>query len=116
MLDDLVGGVVGTATDDPGLCAGLVVLLYRGSDGVHISETGLAGGLVGLGTYNRDGVLADVLEPDKLEIAVSVAVNTLGLVLADDDVSQGSAGLEVEDGILPVCSAYCLVSCCMYTE
>lgn len=54
MLDDLVCSVVGTSSNDPRLLAGLVLL-----DG--------------------DGVLADVLEPDKFESAVALAVNALGL-------------------------------------
>lgn len=78
MLDDLVRGVVGTTADDPGLLAGLVVL-----DG--------------------DGILADVLEPNVLDGAVAVAVDTLGLVLANDGVLQGSAGTDHEDGVLVTC-------------
>lgn len=53
-------------------------------------------------TYHGDGVLADILEPDKFEGAGPVAVHTLSLVLADDDVLERGAGLEVEDGVLPV--------------
>lgn len=30
VLDDLVTGLVGTATDDPGVITGLIVLLHRG--------------------------------------------------------------------------------------
>lgn len=74
MLDDLVASVVGATTNYPGLLTGLVVL-----DG--------------------NGILADVLKPDELEVARAVAVNTLGLVLADDDVSQGRARAKEEDGV-----------------
>ena len=51
-------------------------------------------------TYNGDGVLADILEPDELESAVSLAVNTLGLVLTDDDVLEGSTLVEQENSVL----------------
>lgn len=77
MLDDLVGTVVSTTTNDPSLGACLVVL-----DG----ET----------------VLADILPPDELKGAVTIAVDTLSLVLADDHVAKSRALVEVEDGILPV--------------
>ena len=74
MLNDLVAGLVGTTADDPSLVTGLVVL-------------------------NADGVLTDVLEPDELEGAGTIAVNALLLVLADDGVLQGGASAEDEDGI-----------------
>lgn len=51
-------------------------------------------------TYDGDGVLADVLEPDKLEGAGAAAVNALGLVLSDDNVPQGRTRVQEEDGIL----------------
>lgn len=72
VLDDLVGGGEGAAADDVGLAIAL--------DG--------------------DGVLAHVLEPDVLEVAGAEAVDALGLVCADDDVLQGCAVLEDEDGVL----------------
>lgn len=97
VLDDLVGGFVGASADDPAVIAGLVVFL-RMSGG--FDTTGDQGSGV---TYDGDGVLADILEPDKLEGAGPVAVHTLGLILSNDDVSQRGAGLEVEDGVLPVC-------------
>lgn len=74
MLDHLVAGVVCATANDPGLLPSLVVL-------------------------DADGVLADVLEPHELEVAVAVAVNTLGLVLANDHVAKGRAGAEEEDGV-----------------
>lgn len=74
VLDDFVAGVVGTTADDPRFLAGLVVL-----DG--------------------DGILAYVLEPNKLEVAGAVTVHALSLVLANDNVSQGCAGSEQENGI-----------------
>lgn len=52
--------------------------------------------------YNGDGILADILEPHELEIAVALAVYTLGLVLADDDVPQRGAGMEEENGVIRV--------------
>lgn len=48
---------------------------------------------------DRDGVLADVLEPDKLERAGAQAVNALHLVGADDDVLERGALLQDKDGI-----------------
>jgi predicted thioredoxin/glutaredoxin len=54
VLDDLVRCVVSTTTDDPGLLSGLVF-------------------------FDGDGVLADILEPDELESAVTLAVYTFGL-------------------------------------
>lgn len=63
VLNDLVGSVVGTATND----------------------------VLGAVTLEGDGVLANVLEPDVLEVAGAQAVDSLALVGADDDVSQGGA-------------------------
>lgn len=77
VLDNLVRTVVSTTTDDPGLGASLIVL-----DG--------------------KSVLADVLPPDVLKSAVTGAVDTLSLVLADDDVAESGALVEVEDGVLVV--------------
>lgn len=50
-------------------------------------------------TLDGDSVLADVFEPDVLEGARALAVDTLGLVLADNDVLKSGALLEHEDGI-----------------
>lgn len=75
VLNDLIRGVVGTTANDPGLLSGLVVL-----DG--------------------DGILADVLEPDVLNGAVAIAVDALGLVLADDGVLQSTTGTDEEHGVL----------------
>jgi hypothetical protein len=66
--------MIGTSTDNPRLRASLIVL-----DG--------------------DGVLTNILEPDVLERAVSVAVNTFGLVLADDGVFESGSGAEDEDSV-----------------
>jgi hypothetical protein len=46
--------VVSTATNDPGLLSSLVL-------------------------FDRDSILADILEPDELESAVTLAVYTFGL-------------------------------------
>jgi hypothetical protein len=46
------------------------------------------------------GILADVFPPDILNGARALAVNSLDLVLSDDDVLQGSTVLEDEDGVL----------------
>lgn len=71
VLDDLVGGVVGAAADDVGRAVAL----------------------------DRDGVLANVLEPDVLEGTAAQAIDALSLVGADDDVLEGGALFENEDGV-----------------
>lgn len=48
----------------------------------------------------RDGVLADLLEPGELDVAGAQAVDALALVGADDDVADGGAVLEDEDSVL----------------
>jgi hypothetical protein len=51
-------------------------------------------------TYNGDGVLTDVLEPNILDgAATAEAVDAFALVLADYHVAQGCAGAENEDGV-----------------
>lgn len=50
------------------------------------------------GVGRASHTLADITEPNVLERAGALAVNTLELVLADDDIAQGSAVLEDEDG------------------
>lgn len=89
----LVGRVVSTTTNDPGLSSSCVLL-------------------------DRESVFADILPPDELlehnvsiclvydasrdathKIAVTLAVDTFGLVLADNHIAQSSARLEKEDGV-----------------
>lgn len=72
VLDDLVGSLVGTASNDVG------------------SST----------TLDSDGILADVLEPDELEVTSAKAVNTLLLVGTNNDVTKGSAILKDENSVL----------------
>jgi hypothetical protein len=72
VLDDLVGSLVGTASDDVG------------------SST----------TLDSDSILADVLEPDELEVTSAKAVNTLLLVGTNNDVTKGSAILKDENSVL----------------
>lgn len=74
VLNNLVRGVVSTTANDPGVVARGIVL-------------------------HGDGILADILEPDELERAGAIAVDTLSLVLADDDVLEGGALAEEEDGV-----------------
>ncbi|KAI6749367.1 hypothetical protein HG530_015206 [Fusarium avenaceum] len=72
VLDELVGSLVGTASNDVG------------------SST----------TLDSDGILADVLKPDELEVTGTKAVNALLLVGTNDDIAKGSTILEDEDSIL----------------
>ena len=45
-------------------------------------------------SYDGNGILADVLEPEKLKVTTSsFAVNTLSGRLSDNDVAQGAASL-----------------------
>jgi hypothetical protein len=81
VLDDLIGRMVSAATDDPAVGARLVVL-------------------------DAECVFADVLPPHEFQRAVTGAVDSFGLVLADDHVAQGSAFAEVEDRVFPVCIAF----------
>lgn len=74
VLEDLVLGTVGTAALDVGGVTGVLVL-----DG--------------------EGVLANRAPPDVLESAGTLAVDTLDLVGADDDVLQGTALLDLEDSV-----------------
>jgi hypothetical protein len=71
-LDDLVGGVEGTATTDDG------------SSGLLLQS---------------DSVLTDVLEPDILESARALAVDTLSLARADNDVAESGTVFEDEHSI-----------------
>jgi len=48
-------------------------------------------------TKGRDSVLTDVTEPDVGQGTSSLAVNTLELVLANDDIGDGSTILQNED-------------------
>lgn len=50
-------------------------------------------------THDGNGVFADVLKPDVFKVASPKTVHALLLVLADDDVPQGRAGLQEKDGI-----------------
>lgn len=95
VLDDLVVGTVGTASDDEGFVAGGIFLLFRVSvrgSPVRQPEKVL--------TYDRDGIFADILKPDVLESTGAHAMDTLHLVGANNDVLQGRAGLKNEDSII----------------
>lgn len=50
-------------------------------------------------TLEGESVLADLLPPDVLDGARTLAVNTLDLISANDDVLEGSTVLEDEDGV-----------------
>lgn len=74
MLDNLVGCVVGTTTNNPRLRAGFVLL-------------------------DRDCVFTYVLEPHELDVAISLAVHTLCLILSDNDVAERRTRFQQEDCI-----------------
>lgn len=74
MLHNLVTRMVRAATNDPRMLSSLIVLY-------------------------GNGVLADVFEPNELKSAMSVAVDTFRLVLADDDVAECGTGAKQEDSI-----------------
>ena len=79
VLDDLVCGVESTTADDVGSTI----------------------------TLDGDGILADVLEPDKLQRARAQAVNTLTLVGTDDDVAESGTLLEDKDSVGLTCEPCC---------
>jgi hypothetical protein len=72
MLNDFVGSMISSSTDDPRLGTSLVVL-------------------------DTDGIFADVFEPDVFERAVAIAMYTFGLVFTNDGVFQGGASFEEEN-------------------
>jgi hypothetical protein len=78
VLYHFVRSVIRTTTNDPRLLSGFVIL-------------------------DRDGILADILEPDVFERAVALAVDTFGLVLSDDDVAECGTFLEEEDSVGGAC-------------
>lgn len=79
VLDDLVFGVESTATPDDS----------HGTSGI---------------LFNRDGVLADILEPGVLNgTAAAETVDALSLVCANNDVPDGSTRLENEDCVALTC-------------
>ena len=72
MLDDLVLDFLGTTTDDHSITS----------------------------TENRDGILADVTEPDVGQCAGTKAVDTLKRISANDDVGDGCTVLEEENSVV----------------
>lgn len=86
--------VVGVEVDDVDVATAVVLNdLVLGAVSTATNDVGSSGSLDG------DSVLADLLEPNELQVAAAQAVDTLLLVGTDDDVLQGSAVLEDEDGI-----------------
>lgn len=71
VLDDLVGGRLGTSALDEGVTV----------------------------TLQGKSILADVNPPDVLDGAGALAVDTLDLVLANDGVLEGTAVLDDKDGV-----------------
>lgn len=51
-------------------------------------------------THDRNGILTDVLEPDVLKSTVAITVDTLLLVLANDDILQGTTLADNKDSIV----------------
>ena len=78
VLNDFVGSVVGTTTDDPGFLPSYIIL-------------------------DTDSVLADVFEPDKLESTMAIAVYTFGLVLADNHIAESGTRVEQEYSVCRSC-------------
>ena len=76
--------------------AAAVVLndLVRGMESAAADNVDIA---VALGA---DGVLADVLKPDVFQVASTKTVDTLGLILTDDNVAESCTFLEDENSIL----------------
>ena len=72
MLHDFITSMISSATNNPRLRSSLVV-------------------------FDGNGIFADVFKPYVFECAVAVAVNTFGLVFADDGVFEGGACFEEED-------------------
>ena len=81
VLHNFIASVISSTTNNPRLRTSLVVL-----DG--------------------NGIFADVFEPHVFECAVAIAVDTFGLVFADDGVFQGRAGFEEEDCVGFACDLY----------
>lgn len=81
------------AVDGDGALAVVLHNLVGSGLGTSALDHGVAVSLDG------ESVLTDIDPPDVLDGAGSLAVDTLNLVLADDGVLQGTAGLDGEDGI-----------------
>lgn len=90
MLDNLIRGMVGAATNNVSYVSRPVLFLEKSQfsdDPIQLHGS----------TYDRDGILADVLEPEKLKVATtSLAVHSLSNSLSDDNVTESSAPLDNE--------------------
>lgn len=72
MLHNLITSMISSAPDNPRLRASFVV-------------------------FDANGIFTHILKPDVFECAVAIAVDTFGLVFADDGILEGRAGFEEED-------------------
>ena len=72
MLDNFIGSLISTATNNVG------------------SST----------TLDRDSILTNILKPDKLKVTSTKTVNTLLLVRTDDNVTKSSSVFENEHSVL----------------
>jgi hypothetical protein len=71
MLNDFIRSMISSSTDNPRLRTSLVV-------------------------FDTDGIFAHIFEPDVFECAVAIAMNTFGLVFANDGVFERGTCFEEE--------------------
>jgi hypothetical protein len=71
MLNNLIRSMISPSANNPRLRTSLVIL-------------------------DTDGIFAHIFKPDVFECTVAIAVNTFGLIFANDDVFQGGACFEEE--------------------
>jgi hypothetical protein len=74
MLHNLITSMIRTTANNPSLLARLIIL-------------------------NSNSILTDILKPHELKRTRTIAVHALSLVLADNNVPQGGARAEEEDGV-----------------
>jgi hypothetical protein len=80
MLNNFIRSMISSSTDNPRLRTSLVV-------------------------FDTNGIFADVFKPDVFECAVAIAMNTFGLVFANDGVFERGTCFEEE---------YCVGFACVF--
>jgi hypothetical protein len=68
--------------------------------GVERSTTNNVGGVTRTRLLNGERILANIFPPDVADGACALAVDTFSLILADDDVLDGAAGLNDKDSVI----------------